>query len=207
MDKKIAKIIFRQDTASNMSNVILDLGEPAIAITEGNKGIIKIGDGHSRFADLPAISATHIIEEPSNDGEYLRKKAGDNYSWVHKDTQLDFKDLAALPYDIEIDMQYSYMDASGLPRPVYGIKKSFIVNVNANIADTRTIVDNSVYAILNCGGYAVAGDEGKISVNANSDKCKTSIFIDNSNALKITTQASCDRLDNIIDVWVLYSKI
>ena len=74
MDKKVTKIIFRQDNASNMDNVVLDLGEPAIALINGNTGVFKIGDGITKFANLPTISATHIIEEPIEDGEYLRKK-------------------------------------------------------------------------------------------------------------------------------------
>lgn len=206
MDKKISKIIFRQDSSTNMENVILDLGEPGIGLIDNSLGVFKIGDGKSKFKDLPTLSTTHIIEEPTQNGEFLRKKQDENYSWIPKDSRKSLADLLAAPYDLPLNMNYKVLDSSGVERTVWGIKRSFTVSVNANILDKKILVGN-VYSIIDFNGYVVAGNEGKISITADNETCKSSIYVNTNNELVLDTLAICDRLDNKIDVWVLYTEV
>lgn len=206
MDTKITKIIFRQDDAVNMQNVILAKGEPAIAL-RGNSIIFKIGNGIDTFDNLPVIQTDHIIEEPLVDGEYLRKKQGDNYSWVtREDNRKIIADLLSQDYDVEYDMGYDIKDASGNIKHVYGIRKSFIVSIDANVKDIRDI-QTGVHNIVEFGGSLVAGNNGKYSILSNNDMSKSCLYITPDNIVKLETTTVCDRLDNLVDVWVTYTKI
>lgn len=210
MDKKITKIIFRQDEKSNMNSVVLAEGEPAIAreIVNGQPTYtFKIGDGRTSFNQLPTISASHTIEEPLVDGEYLRKKQGDNYSWVtREDNRKIIADLLSQNYDVEYDMGYDIKDASGNTKHVYGIRKSFIVSVDANVKDIRDI-QTGVHNIVEFGGSLVASNNGKYNILSNNDMSKSCLYITPDNIVKLETTTVCDRLDNLVDVWVTYTKI
>lgn len=206
MDTKITKIIFRQDDAVNMQNVVLAKGEPAIAL-RGNSIIFKIGNGVDTFDNLPVIQTDHTIEEPLVDGEYLRKKQGDDYSWVtREDNRKIIADLLSQNYDVEYDMGYDIKDTSGNTKHVYGIRKSFIVSIDANVKDIRDI-QTGVHNIVEFGGSLVAGNNGKYSILSNNDMSKSCLYITPDNIVKLETTTVCDRLDNLVDVWVTYTKI
>ena len=206
MDTKITKIIFRQDDAVNMQDVKLAKGEPAVALN-GNSIIFKIGNGIDTFNNLPTIQTDHIIEEPVVDGEYLRKKQGDNYSWVtREDNRKIIADLLSQDYDVEYDMGYDIRDASGNIKHVYGIRKSFIVSIDANTKDIRDI-QTGVHNTIEFGGSLVAGNNGKYSILSNNDISKSCLYITPDNIVKLETTTACDRLDNLVDVWVTYTKI
>lgn len=211
MDKKISKIIFRQDEKTNMNSIVLAEGEPAIAREFVNGKYVytfKIGDGKTIFASLPEMSAEHVIQEPLQDGEYLRKKQGDAYSWVTLDNNIkNLSDLLLHPYDEELDMGYSITDPSNTVKKVYGIRKYFITSANKNEKITQEIAID-VHSILDCGGYVVAGNDGRVSINASSDICNSAVYTTPDYKLNIsTTCLNCDRTDNIVDVWVIYTKI
>lgn len=206
MDKKITKIIFRQDDIANMKDVVLAKGEPAIAFN-GTTYDFKIGDAIHTFENLPVIRTDHVITEPIEDGEYLRKKQGDVYSWVTiEDSRKTLADLLVQPYGEELDMGYDMIDPSNTTRRVFGIRKSFIVSINANQKVTNEITSD-IYSIIECGGYVVAGNDGRVSVTSGSDLCKSEIYVTPENKLNVSTVTKCDRLDNLIDVWVLYTKV
>lgn len=69
-NREIVLIELRQDSETNWQNsdAVLNLGEPAISIDESNKVKLKIGNGISKWSELPyqTIDSAYIEEQLSS---------------------------------------------------------------------------------------------------------------------------------------------
>lgn len=205
--KNIAKIQFRQDTSANWTriNPILAAGEPAIDLTNGE---FKIGNGSDRWLDLPVVSSMNIISDVPDDGyEYLRTRASGEMSgsWVKKDYRKTINDLLSTPYDTELDMGFKTILPDSTEKEVFGLRKFFIVSTNQDVADTKLIAEG-INTLVDYNGRIVLGDESQVSVYSSSPICQSNVILDKDGNVNITTLCDTDRLNNFIDMWILYTK-
>ena len=218
MENKVTKIIFRQDTSQNLTSVnpILSLGEPCVDITTGT---FKIGDGVTPWNSLPVLNTPNVIAEcPDTGYSYLRTRApgAPLGSWVQSDTRKTLVDLLNQPYGQELDMGYQIQVPSSIgldntiqyaQLQVYGMRFALKISAEANTTDTQVLISGNVFDIQDFGGTVTTGDGSKIYVTNPNSNCLTSLYVDTNNNLNLSTLCTADRLNNIIDIWVIYTKL
>ena len=202
IENKVSKIQFRQGTLTDWAtaNPILASGEPGYILEGG----FKIGDGVTRWNNLPLLGSTNLISDVPNDGkEYLRIYN----NWVSKDEAKGIKDLLRKPYNTEIDMNYTITTADNQIKEVYGIRFKDIISTTNPREVITTQIQTNVTSIIDFNGYFVLGNDSKLSLNNSCVLGYSYMFIDEEKNLKVITCDNVgDRNSNIIEGWVIYTK-
>lgn len=220
METLITQSQFRTDTLDNWNrnNPVLKVSEPAIAIN-GKDLIFKIGDGQSKWKDLPERgTGGESISDVSDDGKlYGRTRnvdaAGGYWQEIvlpEVDTRKNFNDVVQANYDEVIDMGFT-VNVNDVEKEVYGVKKKVTgINLDTTVQDKNITVLADVYSLIDVRGTFCCGHNDIYTLNSYNPECYTYARLDSqADQLYLGVVRTSDEaiFNAYAEMYIMYTKV